>query len=78
MLYFVPSVKSFNATVTMSYKCPHIMVLVYSAQAIPVVNSVSQAPVKTPAHSSPPKKVSWTASREAASLWSGDIDGKML
>lgn len=47
---------------------------VYSTRAAPVANSVSEAPVKAPAHSSPPKKGTWAASREAASLWSGDID----
>lgn len=55
-----------------------LLVLVYSTRAAPVANSVSEAPVKAPAHSSPPKKGTWAASREAASLWSGDIDGKTL
>lgn len=43
-----------------------------------MTNSVTEAAVKVPVHAAPPKTVSWTASREAASLWSGDIDGKRL
>lgn len=72
--FFVLNFKSsLDATVTSVF-----LVLVYSVQAVPVVTSVREAPVQAPARTSPSKKVPWTASREAASLWSGDIDGKMF
>lgn len=39
---------------------------------------VSNVAVKVPAHSVAPKKGPWSTSREPPSLWSSDIDGKML
>ncbi len=52
-----------------------VLVLVNSSEvaAVPVVTDMA---VKVPAHSAVPKTGSWTTSREPASLWSGDIDGK--
>lgn len=37
---------------------------------------VTEVAVKAPAHTVPKKKDPWTTGREAASLWTGDIDGK--
>lgn len=41
-----------------------------------MVASVTEVAVKVPAHNVPKKTDTWTTSREAASRWSGDIDGK--
>lgn len=54
------------------------MVLVNNREVAAVANSVTEVAVKVPVHAAPPKTVPWTASREAPSLWSGDIDGKRL
>lgn len=62
------------ATVTRVF----LLVLVNNREVVAVANSVIEAAVKVPVHTAPPKTVPWTASREAASLWSGDIDGKRL
>lgn len=39
--------------------------------------SVTEAPIKVPAHNVPAKTEPWKANREGESLWAGDIDGKI-
>lgn len=41
-----------------------------------VAAGVVEVAVKVPAHTVPTKTDPWKTSREPASLWSGDIDGK--
>lgn len=52
------------------------LVLANNSEVAAVAASVTEVTVKAPAHTVPKKKDPWTTGREAASLWTGDIDGK--
>lgn len=60
----------------MCLACVVSLVLVNNSEVAVVAAGVTEVAVKAPAQTVPKKKDPWTTGREAASLWTGDIDGK--
>lgn len=53
-----------------------LLALVNNSEVAVASAAVTDMAVKVPTHSVVPKTGPWTTSREPASLWGGDIDGK--